>query len=48
MNSVDYEACAFKILKLNIGEGHEGEICNMILECGMQERTYLRFHGLLA
>jgi len=48
MNSVDFEACAMKILKLNIGEGHEEEVCNMLLECCIQERTYLRFYGLLA
>jgi len=48
MNSVDFESCAMKILKLNIGEGHEDEVANMLLECCMQERTYLRFYGLLA
>ncbi len=48
MNSVDYEECIHKLMKMNISEGHEQEICNMLIECCMQERTYLRFYGLLA
>lgn len=48
MNSVDYEECIHKLMKMDIGEGHEQEICNMLIECCMQERTYLRFYGLLA
>lgn len=48
MSSVEYEACAHKLLKLNLREGQEIELCNMIMECCMQERTYLRFYGLLA
>lgn len=48
MNSLDFEACAMKILGLNIGEDHEDEVCNMLIECCMQERTYLKFYGLLA
>lgn len=26
MNSVDYEECATKLIKMNIGEGHEDEV----------------------
>lgn len=48
MNSVDYEACAHKLMKLGIGTGHEDEFCEMIVDCCMKERTYLRFFGLLA
>lgn len=48
MSSVDYEECCHKLLKLNIREGQEVELCNMIFECCTQERTYLRFYGLLA
>ena len=29
-------------------EGQEMELVNMIIECCIQERTYLRFYGLLA
>jgi pre-mRNA-splicing factor CWC22 len=48
MSSVDFEECAHKLLKLNIRAGQEMELCNMIFECCIQERTYLRFYGLLA
>jgi pre-mRNA-splicing factor CWC22 len=48
MSSVDFEECCHKLLKLNIREGQEMELCTMILECCTQERTYLRFYGLLA
>jgi pre-mRNA-splicing factor CWC22 len=46
MNSIDFEECAHKLLKMNIGQGHEGELCNMISDCCMQERTYTKFYGL--
>ena len=48
MSSVDFEDCCHKLLKLNIREGQEIELCNMIFECCTQERTYVRFYGLLA
>jgi len=48
MNSVDFEECAHKLLKLELTMGREDEVCNMITECCMQERTYLRFYGLLS
>jgi len=48
MSSVSYEDCLHKILKMNIGYGREDEVVNMIIDCNMNERTYLRFYGLLA
>ncbi len=48
MSSVDFEECGHKLLKLDIPEGLEIELCNMIVECCSQERTYLKFFGLLA
>lgn len=48
MNSVNFEECAHKLMKHNIGGGHEGELSRMIVDCCMQERTYLKFFGLLA
>lgn len=48
MSSVDFEECAHKILKMNLGVGHEDEICHMVQECCQNERTYLKFYGLLA
>ena len=47
MSSVDFEECAHKLLKIKLKEGQEVELCNMLLECCCQERTYLRFYGLL-
>lgn len=48
MSSVDFEECGHKLLQLKIPEGHEIEICKMIVECCSHERTYLKFYGLLA
>lgn len=45
MSSVDFEEVVHKLMKLNIREGQEIELCNMVVECCMQERTYLRFFG---
>lgn len=30
MNSIDYEECAHKLLKMNVGVGHEDEVINLI------------------
>lgn len=48
MNSIDFEECAHKLMKLNIGRGHEEVLSKMIIDCCVQERTYLKFYGLLA
>lgn len=47
MSSISHEECAHKLLKLNIRPGQEKEICSMLIECCSQERTYLRYYGLL-
>ncbi len=47
MSSLDFEECAHKMLKIQFKPGQEIEVCRMILECCSQERTYLRFYGLL-
>lgn len=47
MSSLNFEECAHKLLKLNIPEGQEIELANMIVECCTQERTYVNFYGLL-
>ena len=48
MSSLDFEECAHKILKGAISlDGKEDEVCNMLIECCAQGRTYLRFFGLL-
>ncbi|KAK5665773.1 pre-mRNA-splicing factor cwc22 [Batrachochytrium dendrobatidis] len=47
MSSLNFEECAHKLMKLNIQSGQEIELCNMIIECCSQERTYVNFYGLL-
>ena len=47
MSSVGFEECAHKLMKLDIRPGLEMELCNMLIECCSQERTYLRYYGLL-
>eukprot|EP01089_Gocevia_fonbrunei_P016615 TRINITY_DN5199_c0_g1_i1.p1 TRINITY_DN5199_c0_g1~~TRINITY_DN5199_c0_g1_i1.p1 ORF type:complete len:260 (-),score=40.40 TRINITY_DN5199_c0_g1_i1:42-737(-) len=47
MSSVDFEECAHKMCKIQMKPGQEIELCRMIIECCSQERTYLRFYGLL-
>lgn len=48
MSSVDFEECTHKLMKLKIQGGQERELCNMVIECCSQERTYSRFYGLIA
>ena len=47
-SSLDFEEAAHKLLKLQVKPGQEGELCNMVLDCGAQQRTYEKFYGLLA
>jgi len=47
MSSINFEECAHKLLKIKWKENQEMELCAMIIECCAQERTYLRFYGLL-
>jgi len=47
MSSLDFEECAHKLMGLSIPPQHSVEICNMIVECCAQERTYLKMFGLL-
>jgi pre-mRNA-splicing factor CWC22 len=47
MSSVDFNECAHKLLKVKLPAGQEMELCNMLIECCSQERTYMRFYGLL-
>ncbi|KAG9136279.1 hypothetical protein Leryth_003871 [Lithospermum erythrorhizon] len=47
MSSVDFEEAGHKLLKIKLEPGQEMELCIMLLECCCQERTYLRYYGLL-
>ena len=48
MSSLDFEEAGHKLLKIHLAPGQERELCTMLLECCTQERTYLRYYGLLA
>lgn len=48
MSSLVFEESATKILRMQIPRESRIEVCRMIAECAMQERTYLRYFGLLA
>ncbi|KAJ3317105.1 pre-mRNA-splicing factor cwc22 [Boothiomyces sp. JEL0866] len=47
MSSLNFEECAHKLLKLDIQSGQEIELCNMVIECCSQEKTFVNFYGLL-
>eukprot|EP00808_Paulinella_micropora_P020445 g29735.t1 len=44
---LNFQECAHKLLGFKELEGQEVELCNMMIECCSQERTYLKFYGLL-
>ncbi|KAG8819173.1 pre-mRNA-splicing factor cwc22 [Serendipita sp. 399] len=46
-NALSYEEAVHKLLKVKIQEGEEIELCNMVIECASQERTYSRYYGLI-
>uniref|UniRef100_A0A4W4EGM9 Pre-mRNA-splicing factor CWC22 homolog n=1 Tax=Electrophorus electricus TaxID=8005 RepID=A0A4W4EGM9_ELEEL len=45
---LDFEECAHKLIKMDFPESQTKELCNMILDCCAQQRTYEKFFGLLA
>ncbi|KAM9305705.1 pre-mRNA-splicing factor CWC22 homolog [Gastrophryne carolinensis] len=47
-SSLDFEECAHKLIKMDFPESQTKELCNMILDCCAQQRTYEKFFGLLA
>lgn len=47
MSSANFEECTHKLLNLRLTEADRPELCNMIIECCAQERTYTRFYGLI-
>lgn len=48
MSSATFEECSHKLSKMDIPLGKEIELINMIIECCSQERTFLRYYGLIA
>ncbi|KAI0956677.1 pre-mRNA-splicing factor cwc22 [Taiwanofungus camphoratus] len=47
MNALNYEEAVHKLHKVQLKEGEEIELCNMIIECCSQERSYSTFYGLI-
>lgn len=47
MNAIGYEEAVHKLLKIQIDEGQEKELCTMVIECCSQERSYSKFYGLI-
>ena len=48
MSSATFEECTHKLAKMDIPPGRESELINMIIECCSQERTFLRYYGLVS
>lgn len=47
MSSVSFEECCHKLVKLNIPAGYESELCSMLVECCSNERSFLKYYGLM-
>src|SRR5277367_1430158 len=47
MSSVDFEECCHKLMKIDLQEGQEMELVNMIIDCCSTERTFSKFYGLV-
>merc|ERR1712032_35213 len=48
MSSVHFEECVHKILKLNIAEGQEKEVCTMLIDCCAMDRMFNKYFALQA
>merc|ERR1719229_2062111 len=48
MSSLHFEECVHKLLKLNISEGQEREVCTMLIDCCAMDRMFNRFFVLQA
>ncbi|KAH9967975.1 MIF4G-domain-containing protein [Russula dissimulans] len=48
MNALNYEEAVHKLLKVQLNEGEEIELVNMVIECCSQERSYSTFYGLVS
>ncbi|KAL0568745.1 pre-mRNA-splicing factor cwc22 [Marasmius crinis-equi] len=47
MNALNYEEAVHKLLKIQLSEGEEIELVNMVIECCSQVRSYSTFYGLI-
>ena len=47
-NSIDFEECAHKLIRMALPDDQLEEMTNMVVDCCSQERTFVKFYGLLA
>eukprot|EP00033_Pygsuia_biforma_P000878 GCRY01001017.1.p1 GENE.GCRY01001017.1~~GCRY01001017.1.p1 ORF type:complete len:862 (-),score=252.85 GCRY01001017.1:67-2652(-) len=47
MSALNFEECVHKLLQMKLKDGQEIEVCRMIIECCAQEKSYVRFYGLM-
>ena len=48
MSSLDFEEAGHKLMQIQLQPGQEIEVATMLVECCSQERTFVRYYGLLA
>lgn len=48
MSALDFQEAVHKLLQVPLQAGQEIELCNMIVECCSQERSYSKFYGSIA
>ena len=48
MSSAAFEECVHKLSKIDIPQGREEELINMLIECCSQERTFSLYYGLVS
>lgn len=48
MSSRDHEEVVHKLLELNLAPDQLEHVCRMVILCCAQERTYLKFYGLIS
>jgi len=46
-SSLNFEECCHKLMLIQLEPGQQIELCNMVIECCSQERTYEKFYGLV-
>jgi pre-mRNA-splicing factor CWC22 len=47
-SSMQADEAAHKLLSLQTKDGQERELLRMIIECGIQEKSYMKFYGVVA
>ncbi len=47
MSSAGFEEATHKLMKLDLKNGQEMELCLMLVECCSQEKTYLKYYGFI-